>query len=526
MFFFTRLSKHLNFVFIALFIIFNSLLLLLLGFENISGIKIKKIDLYENREMAKFPKISEVATVEIPKKIACYFNDNLPFRTQIINCYRSIWESNTLDSSTYELIEGKNGHYFNNSELNNSTRKDNINFIIINRIKTFLKGFEAFAKLQDKKVLLYLIPDKPRVYSEDLPAWVKKDNSTIEKINNNLKSLNSSSLKIINLTPILHKNKTKYPLYNKIYDITHWNGNALDIMYNILNKELSQYKFYSLLKNKPYEIIQKPNVVRVAGEKKSETVPWMFLNKEGLKLLDNKYLKEFSNFIYNNEIEVVENNEIKNGRILMLADSYIRTTHQENFTSSRYNKVFPLAKNVHILGVAHYFTCNNYMFIKQLNSDLKPDIYIFEFIERQTAQFTHETIDNREWFIAGEIINNEPYLFITPDAIGLKTINSSNTNHIIDLPAIMPNKNGRICVMAKIKSSKKGKVTLYYTQSNNKYKKPKAFSQDIRKGDNFLYIPLYGQIAKEFKLSLEFDSSGNYTIYQKPKLDEIFMLNQ
>ena len=93
----------------------------------------------------------------------------------------------------------------------------------------------------------------------------------------------------------------------------------------------------------------------------------------------------------------------------------------------------------------------------------------------------------------------------------------------IKLSNIMPNSDGRITVMAKIYAPINSKIEVLYKQSDNKYKSPTEIQQELIRGVNYVYLPIYGTPDKEFELSFNFSAKNiGYKIFTQPNVDTIF----
>jgi hypothetical protein len=83
-----------------------------------------------------------------------------------------------------------------------------------------------------------------------------------------------------------NKKNTKTPFFNKVFDIVHWNGNALDVMYKIISKKYENNPDYYQIDgvNIAYTIQHREMSAGLFGK---EIVPWIELNKEALRVKKN-----------------------------------------------------------------------------------------------------------------------------------------------------------------------------------------------------------------------------------------------
>ena len=152
------------------FIVLLSLIISIFLFEVIFDIRIRRVDLGENRAFAALPHFSQTPAHVLPVKIEEYFNDNLPLRTQIIYKYRKIWKDCLPKDS--DPLQGKSGHYFKSID-SYKKHTQNISLQILYRLRTYIVGKNYFWKLNNCKYYVFLATDKIKIYPEFLPDWAK-----------------------------------------------------------------------------------------------------------------------------------------------------------------------------------------------------------------------------------------------------------------------------------------------------------------------------------------------------------------
>ena len=267
----------------------------------------------------------------------------------------------------------------------------------LDKIKVYALGLNEFWKLNNAAFFLFLFPDKQSTYPEFLPDWVGEDNSWRKQLSAYLSPLQEKKVNFVDFTKIMLKNKQN-ELYNKAYDILHWNGNGLALFYEYLSKKLSSNSDYHFIPAaEAFKIVDKDQRVEISGNEIVETVPWLELNTIGLQLRNSDEVQNWKS------LEVIENNNVENGVILLLGDSYIKATHQNKLYGSQ-GDIFPLAKNAHILIDGHY-SSTSFQILKNLQSLYQPNIVIEAFVEREAYDFPPHS-KNVEFMIAGEILLN------------------------------------------------------------------------------------------------------------------------
>lgn len=196
---------------------------------------------YENRTLASKPILVSTNINEYPKSYEEYFNDYLPFKTELVKLknlsdifvFKNVFARRVLLGKNKWLIDkdgnlnqkymGIERYYFTESEL--ETAKSN------------LIHFRDELKKKNIDFILMVCPDKQSIYSEFMPNYIKRKSAKndtdifVEYIKNN------TDIKVVYPKEELLKYKDKYQLYYK-YD-THWNSLGAYIGYIELTKILS-----------------------------------------------------------------------------------------------------------------------------------------------------------------------------------------------------------------------------------------------------------------------------------------------
>ena len=531
------IARHLNLTYSLSFIVLSSLLLYLLIFEKASGIVIKKTELHENRAYSEFPDLATTELTALPEKIENYFNDNLPLRNQIIYKYHKLLKNFHVSIGP---VKGKNNHYFKKKLIDNYIGKNPLKNEIKFNILTFLTGMQELCNLYHGDYYTFLFPDKTVIYPEFIPNLYHTINPPIStQLTEFLTEQLPANINFTNFCNYLKKHKNpKKPYFNKLYDINHWNGNGIAEFYNYLNMNFAGRKNFTTHNcSQAFSLKSKARKVKEAGFDQNETVPWVIINPDGLQVLPNPY-KELDPDTENwYDTDIIINDKVKDGTILMRIDSYLKDSHQNTIKGSA-GKIFPLAHNTHRFISTHY-NRNSFKFIKQLLQDYSPEIIIDAFAEREIGNFVKISTTNREFFVAGELTLNPRGFFLTPkiliknnpeitsisnhsnEAISFKITDNSSP---LRIPELKPDANGRSVIMAKVYSPIETEVTLYYTQIDNSHIFPFKTKQRLLQGINYVYIPIYGEKGSNFRLNLDFKAKQQtYIIFPKPTVKEIFI---
>lgn len=182
---------------------------------------------YENRELAAFPKFSDVGIERYPQAIDDYVTDNFPYKNQFvaINSLTNVDIFN--DNPTSNTIKGKGGFIFYTGEEGEALSQykgtlkysdDEINSIVDNLIST-----KEYLEERGCRFVLFITPNKERMYKEYMPDNIK----VVDNICNTdqlLAALDGTGIDVIFAYDTLNEYRTNNPdklLYYKLD--THWN---------------------------------------------------------------------------------------------------------------------------------------------------------------------------------------------------------------------------------------------------------------------------------------------------------------
>lgn len=193
------------------------------------------LDINENRNLAKSPKLSLQSIWSFSSSYVNYFNDHFGFRQQLLELDRLLdirlfktappqsgvtigkdgWLFYTADDNFLDTI---NGEPLSNSEL--SQIRDNFE--------------EAKRYFESKGAHFYVLlaPTAQSIYPEYLPDWIKKANqqSRLDQLTEYLAK--NSDIDFINPTPQLIEAKKRYQVYYR-HD-THWTQMGAFVAYSDL----------------------------------------------------------------------------------------------------------------------------------------------------------------------------------------------------------------------------------------------------------------------------------------------------
>ena len=393
--------------------------------------------------------------------------------------------------------------------------------------RTVIAGRQAFWQSYNAHYLFMLLPDKTTLYTEFLPDWIQDKYSWYDQLN---RSLLNTNINYLNVNDVLAKLKDpNIPFFNMAFDVLHWNGNALDVMYKVISKRLRDNMQYQQLKDitTAYTIQHR----KTAGLFGKETVPWIKLENKRLHAQKHNY--QGFNLRPWFSCDIIINENLNRGTILFAADSYFKKSHQDIFRGVK-GAVFPFAHNVHKLISVHYM--EQFSILNDIAQTEKPNIVIEASAERAGYNITttafprlliagERFLNDSQFIIAPNLINKSPKHLncnLNPTANTIEII-AKNNDPILYLPTQRTNKDGRFVVMAKMHSPINTVAVLFYTQGDKKFSGKRMVSQKVKKGTNYLHFPVFGQPDK--KIRLRFDpgtQKATYAIFPMPDTKEMF----
>ena len=325
---------------------------------------------YENRTLASKPILVSTNINEYPKNYEEYFNDYLPFKTELVklkNLSDIFVFKNVFDS---RVLLGKNKWLFNRED--NLTEKyigiEKYNFTKeeLETAKSNLIHFRDELKKKNIDFIFMVCPSKQFIYNEYMPNYIKRKSTKngtdifVEYIKNN------TDIKVVYPKEELLKYKDKFQLYYK-YD-THWNSLGAYIGYmelakilNINNKNINDLKileFDSSSVNRSLKVFYN-NISKMLGLNNIK-----YFKDDAIYILEDYKHSLTNDFDKWRENKILKYDLYNSSNIMVIRDSYF-------FEVLPYmSEVFKQVEYIHL----DYFKNENIM-------EYKPDIVVFESVE-------------------------------------------------------------------------------------------------------------------------------------------------
>lgn len=319
--------------------------------------------LYKNEELKSFPKIK----INQPRKtivdIKKYYENDFGLQHTLFKKYRNLTEKTFNDNPLpAKVVKGLNGWLFLGDSDNNALTESlgYIHFSEIEMQKIALKIKEQKEWLLERNIDYYIsiAPNKHTVYSECLPLPKSNNNTKLEVLKKYLKA--TVNIDVIDLKEYIVPKKDSIQVYHK-HD-THWNDYGAFFGYEKLIDVL-QKKHPILKKQRIHKSdIEIDTITHIVGDlnkllKHTTTEKITLLRKKGKSNVEQvkEVLEKTERYI----------NEEKKLKILIFRDSF------SNAIKKYINETFH--ETIYIW---------NYSFNKQLIEKEKPDIVIYEVVER------------------------------------------------------------------------------------------------------------------------------------------------
>lgn len=183
---------------------------------------------YENRNMTSRPELMLEDLESYPEKYETYYNDNLPFRNQLIRFHNSIDYFVFEQSSSENVTIGKDGWLFFSESSSNPIEQSlgywHFTSEELQTIEDNLMAVKSVLNSQGIEFVLFIAPNKESIYMDELPDYyaVKSNYTSTDQLVEYLRE--NTDLRVIYPKQELLAAREDNPdvfLYHKLD--THWN---------------------------------------------------------------------------------------------------------------------------------------------------------------------------------------------------------------------------------------------------------------------------------------------------------------
>lgn len=325
----------------------------------------------ENRKHSEFPTLKFNKPLKSVSLFKSYYKENFGLKTSLVNSYIS-FKSNLLneDPIPHRVVQGKEGwlflgNHFNNG-LNNSFGNNRFKPNELENITTYLEQIKNH--LTQRNIAFYVVipSDKNRIYQEYLPYKLQQNTTKLEFLKSHLSK--TLELNIIDLYEPLVKAKNSEQVYIKTD--THWNDYGAFVGYDIVMNRLNEAFKITKLNLNDYTIISDNDYY-------GDIAKMINLNLKDTRIKFSKKVKRASRLKESKSNVYHYVNPNNNLKLLFYRDSF------SNAWIPFFNETF---------GECLYI--KNHDFNKSLIESYKPDIVIFEIIERNINNLGRYLEDN------------------------------------------------------------------------------------------------------------------------------------
>lgn len=361
----------------ALFIAtFMLLLILPVMFMNL---KKNQTSEYENKMLEEWPEFE--LSEDFMKGVYNYVEDRIGFRESSIAAYTEA--NNALfDSMVNPLFMwGQDGHiYYKDKDYILAYQRLNTDDEFIDSMADFLEKTNDYLMSKDIRFLYFVCPDKKTIYPEYFPKGVHVDErkeSVLEALD---KRMAATFVTYIDPKNELTAAKGDELLYNRMYDVTHWNDRGAFIGHCLIDEKIREWFPDVPPLDADDFTLTTVHVDSLDNAKFAidEDVPLYELDEDAsgdyTELL-KPYMDCSTDTFYSHHINPSAPND---RRLLVFTDSYFQA--YQKFYDNRFKEVYFVHRQ-------------NYDYLQYFVNLTFPDMVIFETAERSISSEIPKTAD-------------------------------------------------------------------------------------------------------------------------------------
>lgn len=322
----------------------------------------------ENRKHKSMPTFNASQPISFIGEFKNFYLENFGLKTSFVNNYID-FKSNTLSESPIpnRVVKGKDnwlflGNHYNNV-LSNSFGNDPFTEKELHNTVAYLKAVNHYFSSQDIPFYIVIPSDKNNIYQEYLPYKLNQNPTKLQTLKNTLKK--ELNLSVVDLSTPLLNEKLNQQLYLKTD--THWNyygayigySHIIDTIKKQLPVDKIEFNAFNIYK-KEVDAVDLAKMINLKQKEISYT-------------LDKKVISEAKIISQSRKI-LHYRNPSKKLKLMLFRDSF--TNAMIPFFNESFNEVLYLKK---------------YTFTKKEIETYRPDVVVFEIIERNIDLFARLT---------------------------------------------------------------------------------------------------------------------------------------
>ena len=334
---------------------------------------------YENKMLEEWPEFS--LSEDFMKGVYNYINDRIGFRESSIAVYTET--NNALFHSMVNplFMWGEDGHiYYKDKDYILAYQRLNTDSEYIDSMADFLEKTNDYLAAKDIRFLYFVCPDKKTIYPEYFPKTVYADMSKPSVLDCLDARMAETDVTYIDPRDVLTAAKGNELLYNRMYDVTHWNDRGAFIGHSLIDRKIREwFDDVPPLDIDDYDLTT-VHVDSLDNAKFSidEDVPLYELPDDAsadyTELL-KPYMECSTDTFYTHHINPSVPN---NRRLLVFTDSYFQA--YQKFYDNRFKEVYFVHRQ-------------NYEYVQYFVNLTFPDMVIFETAERSISSEMPQTAD-------------------------------------------------------------------------------------------------------------------------------------
>ncbi|MBO4267023.1 MAG: hypothetical protein J5910_07510 [Lachnospiraceae bacterium] len=361
--------------------VFLALLILPVIFMNF---KKDQISEYENKKLEDWPEFE--LSEDYMKAVYNYVNDRIGFREGSIAVYTEA--NNALFGSMVNplFMWGEEGHiYYKDKDYIAAYQRLNTDRQYIDSMVSFLEMTNDYLASKDIKFLYFVCPDKKTIYPEYFPKTVnvnEENQSVLDYLDG---AMADSGVEYIDPRDHLTAAKGNDLLYNKLYDVTHWNDRGAFIGHLLIDEKIQKWFDDVPRLDAANFDLENVHVDSLDNAKFSidEDIPLFSLRDDQMadytELLKPVMECETDTFYTHHINQAAPNNR----RLLVFTDSYFQS--YQKFYDDRFREVYFVHRQ-------------NYDYVQYFVNLTFPDMVIFETAERSISSEMPLTSDFSDYY--------------------------------------------------------------------------------------------------------------------------------
>ena len=309
----------------------------------------------ENRKIAPLPKLRADTIRTFPKEFESYYNDRLPFRSDLI------WANSMLDYAVFrtpsnaEIVLGNDGWLFYRTCVSQYLGHDLLSDAQLEQIARNMRAVKAYCDRRGISFTLFVAPNKERTHSDSIPVSYgrKAEYGRFEQVIDYIER--NTDVPVIQPEAVLEEWRATHPEPVGYLADTHWNSLGghigASVLLEALGKEVPQSKRIDVTEPSYHDLANMLHLERSID-----------LGKDYVPVFEEAAIPTQNDFA----THVTYENPNGVGRILVRRDSFCTAMHR---TLSQ--------------PWAHYDAVKDGIFEWSMVEEQKPDVFVIEIVERE-----------------------------------------------------------------------------------------------------------------------------------------------